>query len=211
MQPLPHGITIRRATLDDLEVLRGVWREFGLVEHELEKRFTEFQLAVDAHGWILATLALRFTEHQGQVHSLTVRRTDLSRELTSALWDRTLALAEQHGAYRLWTRERGDFWGSVGFLPSVETGTPEAPLAFGGGRHWLTLKLREEPLKLIAAEEQLEAYLELERLKTDQMVRRVQVLKILAVGAAIVLFVVTMGALLMLVRRNRRPPPPPQP
>ena len=64
---LPPGTTIRRATLDDLETLRGLWRECRLPEYELEKRFTEFQVGVDAHGWILAALGLRFAGHHGQV------------------------------------------------------------------------------------------------------------------------------------------------
>lgn len=201
---LPPGIVIRRATLDDLEGLRGLWREFTLPEHELERRFTEFQIAVDAQGWILAALALRFAGHEGQVHSHAVRRSDLADALSAGLWERTLALAEQHGAYRLWTRERGPFWGGAGFVPASNSGAGTAPDAFGGGAQWLTLKLRDEPLKLIAAEEQLEAYLELERLKTDRMVRRGRFLKVLATGFAGGLFLIALGVLFVLVRRNRR-------
>jgi hypothetical protein len=63
-------------------------------------------------------------------------------------------------------------------------------------------KLREDPLKLIAAEEQLEAYLELERLTTDRMVRRGQFLKLLATVFAAVLFILALAALYLLARRR---------
>jgi N-acetylglutamate synthase-like GNAT family acetyltransferase len=201
---LPAGTTLRRATLDDLEALRGLWREFNLPEHDLEKRFTEFQLVVDPQGWILGALALRLADHHGHVHGLAIRRADLEAPLTTALWERILALAEQHGAYRLWTRERGPFWGATGFVPAPESGAGPAPATFGGGTHWQTLKLRDEPLKLIAAEEQLEAYLELERMKTDQLVRRGRFLKLMATAAAGALFLLCFAALVILFRRNRR-------
>ncbi len=206
---LPPGTTIRRANIDDLEMLRGIWRESRLPEHELEKRFTEFQLAVDASGWILGIIGLRFAGHEGQIHSLAVRRPELETELTAALWDRVHALADQHGAHRLWTRENGGFWSEAGFEAPTASASSEPPALFGPSSHWKILKLRDEPLKLIAAEEQLEAYLELERLKTNQLVRRGQLLKILATGFAAVIFATALGLLFVMMRRSRRPSPPP--
>lgn len=207
------GPTIRRATLDDLETLRGLWRECRLPEYDLEKRFTEFQVAVDEQGWILGAIGLRFAGHQGQVHSLAIRRGDLEASLTAQLWERLLAISHQHGAYRLWTRDHGPFWTEAGFGPATPAEHTELPPLFGDGTHWLTLKLRNEPLKLIAAEEQLEAYLEMERLKTERLLRRGQVLKFAATAFAGLLFVGALGTLFFVVLRNRRNPPrrPPQP
>jgi N-acetylglutamate synthase-like GNAT family acetyltransferase len=205
---LPKGTTLRRATLDDLETLRGLWRECRLPEYELEKRFTEFQVILDANGWILGALGLRFVAHQGQVHSLSIRRADLHQELLKVLWERAESLSQQHGAYRLWTREPGAFWESLGFQPPDGPVTKELPPAFGQtSEAWRTLKLRDEPLKLIAAEEQLEAYLEMERLKTEQLIRRGQVLKMLATGFAALLFAIALGALVLLLRKSPRKPP----
>jgi N-acetylglutamate synthase-like GNAT family acetyltransferase len=204
---LPNGMTIRRATLDDLETLRGLWRECRLPEHELEKRFTEFQLALDSQGWILAALAVRFAGHEGQIHSLAIRRAELEDELRAALWDRILTLANQQGAYRLWTRESGSFWTGAGFTPSPSPGSSGMPAAFGDGDHWRMLKLRDEPLKMIAAEEQLEAYLEMERHRIDQLVRRGRALKIIATGFAGALFLGALSVLFVMLRRNRSPKP----
>lgn len=201
------GVTIRRATLDDLETLRGLWRESRLPEYELEKRFTEFQVAVDNHGWILAAVGLRFAGSQGQIHSVAVRRQDREAELLSALGERLLAIAQQHGTLRLWTRENGEHWTAAGFsladpetkrgLPSA-IGQPEEP--------WLTLKLRDEPLKLIAAEEQLEAYLEIEKAKAEQAVRRGRVLRVVATVIALAIFGFALLALVLVLRRSRPAP-----
>lgn len=204
---LPEGTTTRRATLDDLEALRGLWQECRLPDYELERRFTEFQVVLDGQGWILAAIGLRFAGPHGQVHSLALRRPDLESELGALLWERVLTLAEKHGAHRLWTREHGPFWSERGFVPPDPPVRRELPPALGALQDsWWTLKLRDEPLKLIAAEEQLEAFLELERLKTDQMLRRGRFLKLLATLLAAGLFLLILGALLFLVRRGRPRP-----
>ncbi len=197
------GATIRRATLDDLETLRGLWRECRLPEYDLERRFTEFQVAIDAHGWILGAVALRFAGSHGQIHSLAIRRTDLESELTSSLWDRALALAHQHGALRLWTRHHEAFWINAGFAEPTPQELRELPPAFGNPKEsWRTFRVRDEPLKLVAAEEQLAAYLELERLKTERLIRRGHLLKIVATAFAAVLFLVVLAVLFLLLGRR---------
>lgn len=209
----PTGFTIRRATLDDLETLRGLWREHRLPEFELDKRFTEFQLAVDDHNWILAALAVRFAPHHGEVHSLAVRRADQEAELRHALWERVLNLAHQQGAVRLWTRLTGNFWADQGFSPANPSTLKELPPALGTpGDAWRTLKLREDPLKVLAAEDQLEAFLELERAKTDRMIARGKFMKLLATGLILAVFISALATLLYVLRQRPRPrPAPPQP
>jgi N-acetylglutamate synthase-like GNAT family acetyltransferase len=200
------GVTIRRATIDDLEMLRGLWRECRLPEFALEKRFTEFQVATDANGWILASIGLRLVDHHGHVHSAAFRRADLESDLRRLLWDRITALANQHALYRLWTQEHGPFWTEVGFAEAGAGELKQLPVAFGKSiDHWFSLKLRDEPLKMIAAEEQLEAYLELEKLKTERLVRRGQALKLVATIIAGVVFAIVLSALLVLLGRGRRP------
>ncbi len=201
-------ITLRRATLDDLESLRGLWRECRLPEHELERRFTEFQLALDPQGWIVGCLGLRFAGAHGCVHSLGLRRPELETELSGALLERALALAQQHGALRLWTRQHSAFWTEHGFQPAGTSELADLPPALGTSTEsWLTRKLREEPLKLIAAEEQLEAFLEMERLRTERLVRRGQLLKMAATGIAAVIFGLAVVVLFAVLRRNRKSAP----
>ena len=207
----PTAFTIRRATLDDLETLRGLWREARLSEHELDKRFTEFQVAVDGNDWILAALGVRFAGPHGEVHSLAIRRADQEAELHEALWDRVLLLAQQQNVLRLWTRQTSSFWNEKGFTSAMAAILKELPPALGvSGESWKTLKLRDEPLKLIAAEEQLEAFLEMERLKTDQMLARGKAMKLMATAFIGILFIAAAGMLLYVLRK-KRPTRPRQP
>ena len=202
------GYSIRRATLDDLDTLRGVWRESRLPEHDLDKRFTEFQIAIDDHGWILGALAVRFAGQHGEVHSLAIRRADQEAELRDALWERILQIAHQQGSLRLWNRQSGEFWIDRGFTPAPPAVVKELPAAFGPpGESWRSLKLRDEPLKLIAAEEQLEAFLDLERVKTDRLVSQVRALKIVAMSFIALIFLGVAGALIFLLTRNRKTRP----
>lgn len=199
----PHGVTVRRATLDDLESLRGLWRECRLPEFELERRFTEFQLALDPQGWIVAALGFRVSGPQAQVHSLALRRPDPDDAWTGRLWERILALAQQHGTCRLWLREPGPFWEARGFTPASSQQLHELPPSLGQPQEsWWTLKLRDDPLRVVAAEEQLEAFLELDRLKTDRLIRRGRFLKLAGLGLAGGVLLLLLSALLILLSRG---------
>lgn len=202
--PIP-GITVRRATLDDLETLRGLWREARLPEHELERRFTEFQLAIDAHDWIVGCLGLRFAGPHGHVHSLGTRRAEMDEALADLLFERILALAHQNGTLRLWTRDPACYSGERGFGPASPAELRELPPAFGPAvGAWHTWKLRDAPLKLIAAEEQLEAFLEMERSRTERMIRRGRFLKLAATTVAAGIFALALAVLYKTLRRERR-------
>lgn len=204
-----QGYTIRRATLDDLETLRGLWRENRLPEYDLDKRFTEFQVAVDANDWILGALAVRFSGPHGELHSQAIRRADLETELREALWERALHLAQQQGTLRLWTRLSGEIWADRGFAPAPQALLAELPPALGAPADtWRTLKIRDEPLKLIAAEEQLEAFIELERSRTERMIARGRFMKLFATGFIFLVFTFAIAALFYVLRRRRRTPPP---
>lgn len=204
---LPEGTTVRRATLDDLDALRGLWRECRLPDYELERRFTEFQVVVDGQGWILATVGLRVAGTEAQVHSLAIRRADLAEALSKALGERAQQLALQQGAHRIWARDAPSTWSKEGFTTGTSEDRQALPAAFGQpGEPWLVKRLREDPLKLIAAEEQLEAYLEMERLRTDRLVRRGQLLKMVATLFAAILLAGALAALFLTLTRNRTRP-----
>ncbi len=201
---LPPGITVRRATLDDMESLLGLWRECRLPAHELEPRFTEFQIAVDAQGWILACLGFRSSGTHGHIHSFGCRRGDLEPGLLDLLWERALNLANQTGCLRLWTRDPGPVWRDRGFQPATPSERRDLPNTLSEGREgWLSIKLRDEPLKLLAAEEQLEAYLELERMRTERMLRRGRFIKLVVTALAAGGFLLLLAALVVVLRRGR--------
>src|SRR5207244_2965542 len=98
----PSGYHVRRATLDDLEKLRNLWkiRKFDILE--LEKRFTEFQVACDAKGELAGSIGLQILNQQGKIHSAVFKNIEDEEILTPILWERLQAVAKNHGLFRLW-------------------------------------------------------------------------------------------------------------
>lgn len=197
-------VQIRRALLDDLEDLRGLWTEFRLPAHELEKRFTEFQLVADPSGWLVGAVGLRTAGTQGQIHSEALRRPDLHAELRPLLWERLHQLALSRGVFRLWTREAHPFWRERGFAPPEAEERRQLPPAFGAGEGWLTLKLRDDPLAQLGVEQQLEMRAVEQRAESERLLRRGRALKIFGTLLAAVVFCLSAAMLLAYLRRARR-------
>lgn len=198
-------VQLRRALLDDLDDLRGLWTEFRLPAHELEKRFTEFQLVTDPSGWLVGAVGLRVAGTQGQIHSEALRRPDLHAELRPLLWERVHQLALSRGAFRLWTREPHGFWRAQGFVDPAEDELKQLPPVFGaGGEPWLTLKLRDDPMALLTVEQQLEVHAAEQRAEMERLVRRGRALKILGTALIALVFVLSGALLLAFLRRTRR-------
>jgi len=61
-QPVFH---VRRATVDDLEALRALWETMHFPALELERRLTEFQVAVAEDGGLLGRWACKSTGGTG--------------------------------------------------------------------------------------------------------------------------------------------------
>src|SRR5205809_3015729 len=60
---------VRRATLDDLAQLTGLWQAMRLAAADLGKRITEFQVAEGPDGKVLGAIALQVVARQGRIHS----------------------------------------------------------------------------------------------------------------------------------------------
>lgn len=196
-------VQIRRALLDDLEDLRGLWTEFRLPAHDLERRFTEFQLVTDPSGWLVGAVGLRTAGSHGQVHSEALRRPDLHAELRPLLWERLHQLALSRGVFRLWTREPHAFWRGLGFAEPEGDERKQLPPAFGAGDHWLTLKLRDDPLAMLSVEQQLEVHAAEQRAEAERMIRRGRLLKLFGTILAVIVFALS-GALLLAYLRKAR-------
>ena len=109
MNPTRYGV--RRATSDDLAQLVAIWRAAQLEPEILEKRFTEFQVAVaEADGKLVGAIGLALSDKHGLVHSETIPNFELVDTLRPLLWTRIRAVAGNHGLFRLWTTEPAPFW-----------------------------------------------------------------------------------------------------
>jgi N-acetylglutamate synthase-like GNAT family acetyltransferase len=193
---------IRRATTDDLEQLTAVWKAASLPATELEKQFTEFQVAEDPGGQIVGAVALQVAGTDGKIHSETFADFALSDTLRPLLWQRLEGVARNHGLFRLWTAETAPFWKKdVGF--SASTGPPPEVLGPAGGP-WLSLRLKDEGADPNLLDAQFELFREAERARREQLLQRAAALKTIGTLIAVLLFIFSLGVLVWFFRHRTR-------
>jgi N-acetylglutamate synthase-like GNAT family acetyltransferase len=188
----------RRATTDDLEPLKALWLAERLDAGELEKQLTDFQVGEDEQGAVAAAIALQISGSQGRIHSETIAdfaQTDLWRP---RLWFQLQSAAQNHGLFRLWTRETAPFWRrDAGFTDATREWLEKLPVDFGAaGPGWLALRIRDEAAEPEALERQFEVFKISEQEKRDKVLRRASLLRFLGTFIAILLF--ASGFLLLL-------------
>lgn len=138
--------TARRATLDDLPVLRGLWETARLPVFDLERRLTEFHVITRSDGVVNGAIGFRVAGWHGLLHSeafYSEAGAAISRPL---LWEHIQKLARGQGAARLWmVSPVADFWKDTGFRQASTVELPRLPVEFGpANRPWHTLPLRDD-------------------------------------------------------------------
>jgi len=194
---------IRRATTDDLEALKALWRAAALNPAELEKQFTDCQVAESADGQIVGAIGLQVAGAEGCVHSEALADFALSDALRPLFWERLETVARNRGLFRLWTTESAPFWRKdAGF--STASGQP--PEVFGAARDpWLALRLKDEAADPNLLEAQFNLFREAERAKREKMLQRAAILKTAGTLIAALLFVFAIGVLFWFIRHQARP------
>ncbi len=179
---MPTQCSIRRANLDDLLVLKGMWETACLPASELEKHLTEFQLAVRPDGVVAGAMGLRIKGSHGLIYGEAFPSARQGDEARPALCDRVLKLASNHGLACLWLRSpAGDFWRKTGFRTATQAELKELPSGFGErSDKWLTLVLRKEPMLAGSLGEEFARLHEEERARADKLRRQALVLKWIA-------------------------------
>ena len=187
----------RRATTDDLPKLVAIWQSLQMPAMELERHFTDFQVAEDADGSFAGAIALQVVNGEGLIHSETIPDFSLADAIRPVFWDRIQSAARNRGLMRLWTIETALFWKKdAGFSePSAER-LQHLPAAFGERRSgWLVLQLRgdeaspealQRQVDLIAAEHAAE--LKASQLKAQDWARKGKALSVAALTLAAILF-----------------------
>jgi N-acetylglutamate synthase-like GNAT family acetyltransferase len=168
----PHGLHIRRATVDDLPALTSLWTAAHLPADELETRLTEFQV-VEAGGVFAGALALQILRQHARLHSedyLDFSIADAAREL---FWERIQKLAANHGVFRIWTQETSPFWTHWGFQPANAETLERLPDEWKSleGR-WLALELKNEEAITAALGNQFAGFMDAEKKQTAQVASR---------------------------------------
>ncbi len=198
----PNKCTVRRATLEDLQTLRGMWLTSQLPATELEKHLTEFQVVSRADGVLAGCLAIRIQAGQGMLHSDAFHNPEGERELLPMLWERMHILTKNHGLFRVWTKSTSPFWATIGFRTPEAKELERLPKEFHDqAAHWQILNLRDENLLAGNLDKEFELFQMQQRADSERMIKQAKVLKWVAFGIAAAFF---GGALLLVLSWIRR-------
>jgi N-acetylglutamate synthase-like GNAT family acetyltransferase len=196
---------VRRATTDDLRQLAEMWRAAQLPVAELEKRFTEFQVAASSTGEVAAAIGLQVSRADGKIHSEWFTDFALSDSLRPALWERLQAVAFNHGIYRLWTEESAPYWKKdAGFSVPTPELAARLPEDFGAARAgWLVLRLKDEAADPDLLEAQFAVFREAEQARREKLLRRAHAIKMIGTGLAVIIFVMALLTLVWFISHRR--------
>jgi N-acetylglutamate synthase-like GNAT family acetyltransferase len=195
----------RRATTDDLEQLSALWRSAHLPATELEKQFTDFQVAENTDGTVAGAIALQISGNQGKIHAEAYADFGLTDTLRPALWHRLQVVAQNHGLFRVWTQETAPYWKKdAGFTAASEEVLQKLPSAFGPpSPAWLALRLRDEGADLAELDKALAMFKEAERAKLEILQRRGKAMQIFGIVIAGLLLLFAVAVLLRMLMQRR--------
>jgi N-acetylglutamate synthase-like GNAT family acetyltransferase len=185
---------LRRATIEDVPALRDLWAAAGQPTAELEKCFTEFQIAENP-AQVVGALGLRIAGPHGFVHGEAFHRAVGDEVLRPLLWQRVLTVAANHGLVRLWMRYTGTFWSGLGFTPADDI-VGRLPQEFGArDEGWFTLQLKDEQAAGTSLEKEFELFRQVTRDETEAMMRRAKTLKLVAAVVVSAVFILVLFGL----------------
>ncbi len=202
------NLQVRRATVEDLAVLKPLWQQDNLPVPDLEQRFKEFQVAVNPEGKVLGAIGLQLAGPEGLIHSEVFVHPEQADELREKLWERAQVLARNHGLLRLWTPLQTPFWRANGFRQSEADLLSRLPAVFGpASLPWLYIQLKEEGQE-ISLEKEFALFRQTEKDETEKLYRQARVLKMIAFALSVGLFLlVIVWAFLFLRAQGRLPRP----
>ena len=180
----------------------AVWAVAALPAAQLEKQFTEFQVAESPGGKIVGAIALQVAGAHGKIHSETFADFALSDALRPLLWQRLEVVARNHGLFRLWTAETAPFWKKDAGFSTASDPPPEVLGPAGGS--WLSLRLKDEGADPNLLEAQFELFREAERARREKLLQRAAALKTVGTLIAVLLFIFSLGVLVWFFRHRAR-------
>lgn len=202
-----NELSVRRATVEDLAVLRGLWQSERLPGYELEKRLTEFHVVVRPDGLVIGAVGFQVAGAHALVHSLAFTSPALAAEGLPRLWEHLRALAQTQGVARLWAQGQAAAWPKAGFAAATPAQLKKRPAAFGPARGaWHTLALRDEAAVSQAWEKEFAALQEAHQEQAERLRRQTAFWKLLAWSMAALFFFGAAWLLAVLLRSAPRTP-----
>jgi hypothetical protein len=196
---------VRRATLDDLAQLTGLWQAMRLAVPDLGKRITEFQVAESPDGKLVGAVALQVTARQGRIHSESFVDFSLADKLRPVLWERLQSVARNHGLLRLWTQEKAPFWSHCGLTAAdPESLQKLPPLWKTADGELLTLKLRDDLETVMSLDKEFAMFMESEKQHTARTFQQARALKIVATLIALAVLLLVLAGAFIVIKNNPR-------
>jgi N-acetylglutamate synthase-like GNAT family acetyltransferase len=197
------AFTIRRATVEDHAGLATLWAAMKYPAQELEKRLTEFQVAVGPDNTVAGAIGMQILGKQALIHSEAFGDFAQADPLRDLLWQRLQAVATNHGLVRLWTAEGAPFWSRCGLHPTTPEELQKLPAAWTRPEaRWLTLKLREDVEEALNLDKEFALFMESERERSRQVMGQAKTLKLVATLLAAGLFITVVILGFYLLRNN---------
>jgi N-acetylglutamate synthase-like GNAT family acetyltransferase len=191
-------LRVRRATFQDLNVLKSLWESMRLSPEELGKRLTEFQVVENADGQILGAIGIQFLKTYALLHSEGYSDFGVADAARQLFWERIQILAANHGVFRIWTQERSPFWKSFGFQPPGAEVLARLPgeweNEFDGG--WLTFQLKDEEKITAALEKELAGFVASEKEKVARVSEKTRAINTIITIAGFGIFFICVAILI---------------
>jgi N-acetylglutamate synthase-like GNAT family acetyltransferase len=202
----PPNLRIRRATTDDFQSLKSLWKSMRLPADGLEKRLTEFQVIEADDGQIVGAIGVQIVRQHARLHSegyTDFALADAAREL---FWERIQTITAHHGVFRLWTQENSPFWVRWGFQPATVELLERLPEEWKRSEgKWLTLQLKNEEA-IAALDKELEAFRESEKKRTAETLEQARTMTTTITVIAFVVGIILIGvAFYLFIRRGFSP------
>jgi len=199
----PGQLQIRRATLDDLPVLRALWESAHWAVDDLENRLTEFHV-VESGGEFAGALGVQVLRQHARLHSEDYTDFAVADRAREMFWDRIQKVASNLGVFRLWTQETSPFWTHWGFRPADAEALARLPEEWKSieGR-WLTMELKNEEAVNRVLQSQFAGFMEAEKKQTERIAEKARVLRmIIIIGGFTVFFLCLALAIFLFMRRQ---------
>jgi N-acetylglutamate synthase-like GNAT family acetyltransferase len=201
---------VRRATAEDLQNLKTLWKSMHQPADELGKRLVEFQIAETPDGKLQGAIGIQIVGQHARLHSEGYFDFALADHARQIFWERILKIASNHGVFRLWTQETSPFWNRLGFQPAAKgkpSRLPEEWNQFKSG--WFTLQLKDEEVIARALDKGLAAFKSSEKRNTARIREQAKMLKtIITVAGFLIGIICLVIVLYLIVHRNPFPTVP---
>jgi len=188
----PQTLRIRRATVDDLPALQGIWQSMRLPAEQLESRMTEFQV-VEREGEVVGAIGFQIIRTAALLHSEGYSDFSVADQSRQMFWERIQTLAASYGVFRLWTQETSPFWLRWGFQPANEEALARLPGEWKSeGEKWFTLELKNEAVITAVMEKQLSGFRDSEQKQVNNTMSRAKTVTNLVTA---IFFIIGFGAI----------------